>query len=1029
MKRGAVALAVLLWLASAGLMPLRADSILYDSLINVNSALTEGSFSVSGLNSSGFNTATGQGTLIFTFAPGSVGSYFFDLWLDVDLSAPNFNEYGAVSGKPAAGQSWEIGDPSAYYNSGLPPGGLGPGVDIVDDTALNGLSNTNGLPGNTDNFLGNCVGSTCNGDASLAMGFAFTLAANQEEVITLNLSEIVPTSGFYLQQIHPVDGCDQNGQNCANPTQLNLYFTGSAATEPIGSQTPEPGTWLLVSTAVLALLLFRRGKYWVAMRGAARFGFRAVLVAPLLFLLPPLAHAQITVLTVPFSPSVPSTPHTTYNVCSNGSIPNYTVSPPTCTSPATLSESTIRLGATAILPNTTDTYTGVWNFGDNTPNFNFTVSNASVNNYDVSTTHQYPANAAAGTTWNAVLTITDTNTSVQGNGTFPVIQEQDTLSSRVNVAIDNGLWYEHTTMWRGTTSINNTTANWGGWDDSGEPCLNGDICGPYGGIDANVVQSYEVNGHYANGPASDPYTDDVARGLTRMLAFLVPEPTAWEGTKSITYNPAILVDRCSDGSVPSFITTPPTCTSPATLIQYNPNATSCLNPPCTENFDYNQNNQILVAGNDSGQPGYEAGMYVDALVASNDPTGTAAYGATASGNLPGVFGQTFQNIVTDLMDGIEYCQYYSDPYDGAVQSGYDAGGGWQYYCAATSSPDYDDNSVSQWNAIGLIAGFRGFGIPIPSVTLDTNQVWVTYSQDVNPSEPCLLEGNSSWNCTGIANNNSVVGAFGYGGDYAYGFEPWGAFAVTPSGMVQMAMDGIGRTTAQNADQRWNMAESFYHDNLCYNFNTPSQQNVYMDPLYYTYGMLSFSKSMLLHDPGFALSPIQFVEDEPSGTNPIDWYGALSPANGGTDACDGFAQTLVERQATDGHWGYPNFYDQNTTQSLFETPWALIILKQSIFAACINNLNGKGKPQTPLSAATVTLTWSHQTNAAGYKILRSPTPGGTFVAVGKTKSTVFVDQTTGLKNGQTYYYYVQPLNSDNAEICQSNQATITIPRYH
>jgi hypothetical protein len=1035
MKRSAITFAFLLLLASADVRLLKASDILYDNLFNVNGTVTEGSFSITGLNSSGFNTATGEGTLIFTFAPGTIGSFFFDIWLDNDLSEPFFNEYGAVGGTPAAGQSWQIGDPTAYYNSGLPPGGLGPGVDIVDNAALNALSNSNDLPGNTDNFLGNCVGSTCNGDASMAMGFAFTLAANQDEVITLNLSETAPTSGFYLQQIHPVDGCDQNGQNCANPVQLNLYFSGNAVVQGTGPQTPEPGTWLLVSTAAATLLLFRSRKYWAARMKPMRLRSGTGTLLPLVLLamvLPQLAHSQaITVLTVPWVPTSPSTPHTTFNVCSDGSIPNYTVTPPTCVNAGTtLTESTIRLGATAILPNTTDTYTGVWNFGDGTPNYTFSVSNASLNNYDVSTQHQYPATGATGIIWTAVLTITDNTTEVQGNGTFPVIQEQDTLGSRVNVAIDNGLWFEHINMWRSTTTVNSTTVNWGGWDDYGEPCVNGDICGPYGGLDANFVQAYEVNGHYGNGPASDPYTDDVARGLARIFYFLIPYTPTVDGTKVVTYNPAVLVDRCSDGTVPNFANTPPTCTAPATLIQYNPNATSCLSGSCTEIFDYNNNGQILYPGNDSAQPGYEVGMFVDALVASNNPSGIANYGATASGGLPGVYNQTYLNIVTDLMDGIEYCQYYADPYDGTVQSGYDAGGGWQYYCAATSSPNYDDNSVSQWNAIGLIGGFRGFGIPIPAITQDTNQVWVTYSQDVNANEPCLLEGNSSWNCTGIANNNSVVGAFGYGGDYAYGFEPWGPFAVTPSGMVQMAMDGIGRTPAGNPDQRWNMAESFYHDNFCYNFNTPSQQNVYMDPFFYTYGMLSFSKSMLLHDPGFNLTPIQFLEDEPSGTNPIDWYGALSPANGGTDACDGFAQTLVSRQASDGHWGYPNFFDYNSTQSLFETPWALIILKQSIFAACINDLYAKGKPATPLSKkATVTLTWAHQVNAAGYNVLRGSSVGGPFVTVGTTTSTVFVDETTGLKNGDTYYYYVQPLNSQNTEICQSNQATVTIPRYH
>ena len=1029
MKRSALTLAVLLLLALAGSGSLRASSILYDSLVNVNGSLTEGSFSIPGLNSSGFNTATGEGTLVFTFAPGSVGSFFFDIWLDHDLSAPSFNEYGAVTGTPAPGQTWQIGDPSAYYDSGVPPGGLGPGVDIVDNAALNALSNTNDLPGNTDNFLGDCAGGTCNGDASLALGFAFTLAADQEEIITLNISETAPSSGFFLQQIHPVDGCDQDGLNCANPAQLNLYFSGTAVTQGSGGQVPEPGTWLLVSGAGAVLLFFRARNHGAFRRNLARV--RAMAVGPLmmlvvLLLLPGLAQSQITVLTVPWVPATPSTPHTTYNLCSDGSIPNYSVKPPTCTAPATLTEATIVLGATAILPNTTDTYTGVWNFGDGSSNYTFTVSNASLNNYDVSTTHQYPATAAAGTIWTAVLTITDNNTSVQGSGSYPVIQEGDTtqpppngglrgrLNAMVNVAIDRGLWFSHTAMWRGTTTVDGNTVNWGGWDDYGEPCINGNICGPYGGLDANFLQAFEVNGHLENGRASDPYTDDVARGMARLMNFLQPQAVT---QKTVSYDPSIMVDRCSDGTPPNFGTSPPTCMAPATLIEYNSHATSCTSPPCTFTFDQNSNGQMLNAYNDSGYSGYEIGMYVDAIVASGNPSGTAKAGTTAGSGLPGVYGQTYLDIVKDLVDHISYCQYGGDPYDG-TSNGYYAGGGWSYYCAAADN-GYDDNSISQWNAVGLIGAQRGFGVSIDPIVTDTNQVWVTYSQEVNASEGSF---------TGIA-NNSLVGAFGY---YEYAYEPWGPFAVTPSGMVQMAMDGVGRTAAGSADQRWNMAETFYHDNFCFNSAQnygPSDSGYYYDPLYYTYGMFSFSKSMLLYAPGGVLSPITYLEDQPSGTNPIDWYGALSPANGGTDACDGFAQTLLSRQNSDGHWGYPSYYDENTSQSLFETPWALIILKGNLFGACINNLYGKGKPAIGPSPAQVTLTWSHQPNSTAYDIYRTGTSGGTLNKVGHTTSTVFVDTTRGLVNNHTYYYVVNPLNSLGTSICQSNTATVTIPKAH
>jgi hypothetical protein len=1008
MKGCAALLALLLFGALQPGARAGTTDVLADALFNVNGTVTEGSLAIAGLNSSGFDASTGEGTLTFTFNPGAAGTYYFDAWFDNDLNAPFYNEYGAVSGTPAVGQTWEIGDPSAYYSAGLPPGAQGPGVDIVDDTALNALSNKNNLPGNASNYLGDCVGANCNGDASMAMGFAFTLAANQQEVITLNLSETAPTSGFYLQQIHPVDD--------NTPSQLNLYFSGSAITEQSGPPgVPEPGTWLLVSSAVAALALVRSKRYWLHKMKDARLHRAGLFLAVLILAcVPQLAQAQITVKTVPWVPSSPTTPHTTYNVCSNGSIPNYTNTPPTCSGGATLTEATIRLGATVALPNTTDTYTGVWNFGDGSPNYSFSVSNANLINYDVSTTHQYPASAAAGTTWTATLTITDTHTSVQGSASYPVIQEQDTLSSRVNVAIDSGLWFAHTSMWRGTTTVNGNPVNWGGWDDVGEPCINSNDCGPYGGLDANYVQAFEVNGHLENGPASDPYTDDVARGLARMMAFLVPGAVS---AKSVAYNPAILVDRCSDGSAPNFSTNPPTCAGSATLIEYNPGAASCTSPPCNFTFDLNSNGQMLAEGNDSGYPGYQAGMFLDAIVASGNPSGTAKAGAVASGGLPGVFGQTYMNIVQDLADSVLYCQYYADPYEGA-SNGYDAGGGWQYYCSATSSPNYDDNSISQWNAVGLIGAERGFGISVPKITTDTNQVWVTYSQDVN--------GAGAFG--GIADGGSLTGAFGYD---EWGYEPWGPFADTPSGMVQMAMDGVGRTPSGNSDQRWNMAETFYHDNFCYNFNNPNTGylSYYYDPLYYTYGMFSFSKAMLLHDPGGVLTPLTFLQDEPAGTNPIDWYGALSSANGGTAPCDGFAQTLVGRQNSDGHWGGPSqYYDENGTQGLFETAWALIILKQSVFVACINNLHGLGKPSTGLGKARIDLTWTAQPTAISYNVLRSTTNGGPYTQVGSTTTTAFSD-TNGLVNGHTYYYVVDPVNSSKTEICQSNQATVAVPVGH
>jgi len=298
----------------------------------------------------------------------------------------------------------------------------------------------------------------------------------------------------------------------------------------------------------------------------------------------------------------------------------------------------------------------------------------------------------------------------------------------------------------------------------------------------------------------------------------------------------------------------------------------------------------------------------------------------------------------------------------------------------------------------------------------------------------------------VAGDN--LGAYGYRGSWAYSQE-WGPVAMTPSAMVQMAMDGVGRTTntkfgdgSSNFDQRWNNSETFYADNFC---NNPYQYgtgggytDAYYAPRAYMYGLFSFTKSMLLHDPGFGLSPIQYLRTMTPGVfttnssvppNSIDWYAALSSANGGTDPCDGVAQTLVTFQTApvygtfDGHW-FGNTADVGSTvQSSYETAWALIMLQRTVFVACVNNLAGQGT-SAGAAPARIDLSWSNQANSTSYNVMRSSTNGGSYTLVGTTTVTAFSD-TNGLSNGKTYYYVVQPVNG-STEVCQSNQATITVP---
>jgi len=193
-----------------------------------------------------------------TFNPGTQpGSYYVNLWLQeaVDLSNP-FNEYGASSGSPSAGETWQIDVPDATYGGELGVTGAG---TIVGNTAANTLSDTNFVPGKTSNsdtsscgfFGGGPADATCNDAASMALGFGFSLAAGDEEVVSFTVSQTAP-GGFYLSTTDPTTGTVD-------------YFYGSATSQPIGTTTgpgpvPEPGSWVMLATiaAILAWVSRRR---------------------------------------------------------------------------------------------------------------------------------------------------------------------------------------------------------------------------------------------------------------------------------------------------------------------------------------------------------------------------------------------------------------------------------------------------------------------------------------------------------------------------------------------------------------------------------------------------------------------------------------------------------------------------------------------------------------------------------------------------------------------------------------------------
>ncbi|MGE3308876.1 MAG: hypothetical protein AB7O66_02815 [Limisphaerales bacterium] len=130
-----------------------------------------------------FDTSTGLGTVRMVFS--TPGAHQGILFVDHELSeALNtfFNELGAVTGSPSAGQTWEIDEPGFSADPG----------DIFD----------NFLAGTLDNG----IGKSDEDDVSMAIGYDFVLTPGQTGTINFLLSPNQPNGGFYLTHSDPDSG-------------------------------------------------------------------------------------------------------------------------------------------------------------------------------------------------------------------------------------------------------------------------------------------------------------------------------------------------------------------------------------------------------------------------------------------------------------------------------------------------------------------------------------------------------------------------------------------------------------------------------------------------------------------------------------------------------------------------------------------------------------------------------------------------------------------------------------------------------
>ncbi|MEM7395359.1 MAG: PKD domain-containing protein, partial [Verrucomicrobiota bacterium] len=223
-----------------------------------------------------------------------------------------------------------------------------------------------------------------------------------------------------------------------------------------------------------------------------------------------------------------------------------------------------------------------------------------------------------------------------------MVIQPDILPIRSEIAIQDGLWVLHKNQDR----------------------ANGYWLSPYGNQPryrgssaASALLAFQVNGHGINSdPQRDAYVETVRKGFDFMYTYIDAYPIGIQA-----------------------------------------------------GFDPDSNGNGIGISLDqtiSNQEGYESGIIMDAIAASQELLAMAGTGKT------NVKHRFFFDILTDMVDMYAW---------GQVDSGNNTGG-WRYGFNTDS-----DNSACQWGAIGLLAAQDIFGINIPEFVKVRNLQWLNYT--------------------------------------------------------------------------------------------------------------------------------------------------------------------------------------------------------------------------------------------------------------------------------------------------------------
>ncbi len=304
-----------------------------------------------------------------------------------------------------------------------------------------------------------------------------------------------------------------------------------------------------------------------------------------------------------------------------------------------------------------------WVYGDGSESGVSSLSGAT--QYKIAATHTYTG--ASETPFTAQLLVDSVDSSMANavSDNYLVKLQDNSLDSRVNIAIDKGLWWLYTN--------NYTHSNQHTFDGSPYMAWNQTSYGTFQAAPtASAIQAFAINNHKTSGNVNeDPYVEAVQLGMNWLM-------------QGYYYN-----------------TSYPMLQAVAVAVQHGDDPEAGQTAP---------NGYGIQVRDYSYRPIYEGGQIMDAIIASGvQPGGDTGRDFTGSGS-----NWTYGEVLQDMVDMYAYGQY--DGYSPIR-------GGWRYNWG-----DYPDNSACQWAAIGMIPAQKApWNCTVPDWVKNYNINWLNVS--------------------------------------------------------------------------------------------------------------------------------------------------------------------------------------------------------------------------------------------------------------------------------------------------------------